>query len=361
MDLHKLIYQPVASQPDWFRIPASVASFLWLVLAKIKNTLYDKGLLKQRELPGVCLSVGNIAVGGTGKSPVVTYIARLLVNRGYRVGILTRGYGSGLGKHDFLCLLNGDVLYHQGRLPETLPDEAMMQSLALPGVPVLASPDRYQSALLYQKQAKTMPQIWILDDGFQHRKLFRHIDLTLIDSTKPFGNGKVLPQGTLREPSAGLDRSSAILLTRSPSLSVSECNRKALDVVTKAPLIPVMFTQKWPVSIRDQSLYEKDASGDLWLVSGIAEPDRLLHALKGLGITVTGTYFVDDHESFSVEPHEAKLRSLSETKDIIITEKDFSRDRSLFLDLPGRVFILPLVINLPDEDLLRVLAPCFKL
>ncbi|MEM0927420.1 MAG: tetraacyldisaccharide 4'-kinase, partial [Planctomycetota bacterium] len=173
------------------RIGLWAASFPYRFAIGLRNRSFDRGTNVSRvDVP--VISVGNLTTGGTGKTPVVAFLAKWFRDRGVRVAIVSRGYGRGDADEN---------------------DEALELHQRLPDVPHLQDPDRVQSARIAIEELGT--QLILMDDGFQHRRLDRDLDIVLIDATCPFGHGYLLPRGLLREPTSSLARADAVLLTRS--------------------------------------------------------------------------------------------------------------------------------------------------
>ena len=163
--------------------------YTWAV--RWRNYGYDHGQSPSQRVSVPVISVGNLSMGGTGKTPLVAWIAQRLQQRGVRVTLVSRGYGAVAGKPN---------------------DEALELEQKLPGVPHLQNPDRVAAA---QKGiAELGSQAILLDDGFQHRRLARDLDIVLLDAVEPFGFGHVFPRGTLREPISGLRRADLVALSR---------------------------------------------------------------------------------------------------------------------------------------------------
>jgi tetraacyldisaccharide 4'-kinase len=302
-------------------------------------------LLKGRKLPGRVVSVGNIAVGGTGKSPVVAWIAAALVARGQRPAILTRGYGSDLRGDDSLALLGGAVLM-RARRAERLPDEARMQSVALPGVPVIAGPRRYEAAKRFlAEHADKAPTHWLLDDGFQHRQLARDVDVVLLDAGSPFGNGMLLPRGMLREPVDALKRASVVVFTRATASTPSAADVAKVRAATTARTYKAVFETGDLVSPQHH-VFDATRHAPVLVVSGIADPTALRRELAGRGIGVGDELIVPDHGR--IVRAEVARRS-ARAAGIVTTAKDYWRDPAAFADLDRPVFILPLAVRLDDE------------
>ena len=154
---------------------------LFAFLSHMRNLLYDRAFLKARRLPAKVISVGNIMVGGTGKSPMVIALARYYQSRGERVAILTRGYRSRLKSRDYIVLKNGAFQMGSTYIEESGADEALMQSFLLVDVPVIVGARRFAAAVEFLRNTPNSqhPTIYILDDGFQHRKIARDLDIAI--------------------------------------------------------------------------------------------------------------------------------------------------------------------------------------
>jgi tetraacyldisaccharide 4'-kinase len=172
------------------RAALAAAEPLYAAAVRLRNRRYDRGHAITRVAAPV-ISVGNLTLGGTGKTPVVKWIARWLRDRGLRVALVSRGYGAEQGSRN---------------------DEALELEHALPDVPHLQSPDRVAAAQIAIEELAS--QVILLDDGFQHRRLARALDIVLLDAWEPFGFGHVFPRGTLREPVDSLRRAHVVCLTR---------------------------------------------------------------------------------------------------------------------------------------------------
>ncbi|MEM8875973.1 MAG: tetraacyldisaccharide 4'-kinase [Planctomycetota bacterium] len=174
-------------------------SVLWLaslpygLAMGVRNGLFDKGIRKQHRLGRPVISVGNLTTGGTGKTPVVAWLAGRLHAAGHVPGVLTRGYGA----------RPGEIADEVAELRELLSDAELVE----------ANPDRVAGAATLLERRPDVT-VLLLDDGFQHRRVARDFDLVLLDATNPFGFGHVLPRGHLREPVTGLRRASAVLITK---------------------------------------------------------------------------------------------------------------------------------------------------
>ncbi|MBN1393798.1 MAG: tetraacyldisaccharide 4'-kinase, partial [Pirellulales bacterium] len=167
--------------------------------ARLRNWMYDAGVKKVHKVDAPVVSVGNITLGGTGKTPMVRRLARWFIARGVRAAVVSRGYGSAAGQMN---------------------DEALEMRMLLPEVPHLQNPDRVAAAR--EAIEKLDAQLIILDDGFQHRRIARDLDIVLLDALNPFGFDRVFPRGLLREPLSGLRRADAVVLSHADLIEPSE-------------------------------------------------------------------------------------------------------------------------------------------
>ena len=195
-----------AQRPSpWLRL----LSLVYGLLQGVHFGLYRIGVLKPSKLPVRVVSVGNLTVGGTGKTPMTALVAAYLRDRGCGPAVLSRGYGRTKGAPVNVVSDGASILLG----PEQAGDEAHLLARSLPGVPVLTGPDRRR--LGRHAIEKFGSRVLVLDDGFQHYKLARDLDLVLLDAQKPWGNGWLLPAGPLREPRRRAGRAHAFVLTRS--------------------------------------------------------------------------------------------------------------------------------------------------
>ena len=342
------LYRPLQQQPIFYRLPAALLCRVYQLVIFVRNFLYDRGLLQTHRLPGVCISVGNITVGGAGKSPVVIEVARKLLNHGARPVILTRGYKSSLKSRDAVVLLAGKILLNKkSKVLAHLPDEAMMQSQRLPNVPVVVGKDRASAAQWFLANSSYNPTHWILDDGFQHRKVHRDLEIVLLDAEAPFGNGHLLPLGSLREPIAGLKRADMIGFTRASVEAPSSSIQSLVAKHTPSPQVPISFVSTTE-PIKEPAL----------LMTGIAYPDRLATQLIGQGLPIASTYFVRDHENFQPFMLQKKMKNCA---CILTTEKDFWRQPEFFTGSAIPFFTIELkLLFLPRDEKIFTDTVCFS-
>ncbi len=280
---------------------------------------YRSGFLRVRKAARPVLSVGNIAAGGTGKTPFVRWLARELLARGTRPSILTRGYGRSS---------RGSVVVSDGAgavaSVRAAGDEAAALARALPRVPIVADADRLAAA---RRVEQLVPDVGVhlLDDGFSHVALARDLDVVLLDATAPDAGGALLPEGRLREPLSSLARADLVVVTKceqaDPAAARALANRWA-------PGAPVYHALTRVLGIRDDSGEEvraEDLPGQtLVAVAALARPDAFFETLKGLGIAPAGAVTFRDHDPyrhFALGRIERAAEESGATA-IVTTEKD---------------------------------------
>src|SRR5881296_2290343 len=221
--------------------PLIPLSHLYGFAMRARAALYARGLLRQQILPCRVISVGNLTVGGTGKTPVVIALAAALRDRGRKVGVISRGYKRRSG--------TSILEISDGRTPRGHPgdsgDEPFLIAQRCPGVPVAVGADRPRVGryLLDRHHIETL----ILDDGYQHLALQRDADLLVLDAAAPFGNGYLLPRGRLREPLSSMTRASAVLVTRASQ--AQRLDELKATVRAAAPAAPIWITDFAPSAV----------------------------------------------------------------------------------------------------------------
>jgi tetraacyldisaccharide 4'-kinase len=294
-------------------------SYIYAVVLRTRGWLYDCRILKQKHLPCTVISIGNIVTGGTGKTPAVIWIAKYLQSEGFQVGVILRGYRRE-GHHSVSVVSDGKHIL----TPATESgDEARMIAHKLPDVPVVVSGDRYAAGLEVIQFWGHTEGVLILDDGFQRRQLARDLDIVTIDSTQPFGTGKLLPAGTLRESRAALRRTDLLLLTRT-------------DLVAEPVNLERFVQGKQTFESRHQPtrLYQLSTGEEfpLWLlkgqcilaVCGIGNPEAFVGTLRQFEPkAVELLAFPDHHRYSSVDLSNISARAREVGADIVVTtEKD---------------------------------------
>ena len=261
-------------------------SIVYKFFSDIRNFLYDKKIISASTLHGCCVSIGNIHLGGSGKSPFLLEFAKLLLCDNNRPAILTRGYMSGLGKNDIVIYKAGKVIYSNiNDTKRFIPDEALMYSYSLPEVPVVVGCKRYLAAQVLLKKTSYIPSHWLLDDGFQHRRIDRNINVVLMDEGSNLNKDCLLPSGMLREAKTSLTRATHIILTYGKKEEKNFELIKSIKDISKINIMRVSYYTQWPVSIVNGSKL-KTINKKIAVACGIAEPRRFISMLKNIGIHV---------------------------------------------------------------------------
>lgn len=269
--------------PSLARLTLAGLSAPYGLAVHVRNTAYDRGVLHAARAVIPVVSVGNLTLGGTGKTPLVAWLARSFVAQGMRPAIVSRGYGAARGQRS---------------------DEAAELAILLPGVPHVANRDRVAGV---RSAAAAGADIAILDDGFQHRRLARDIDIVAVDATDPFGGGRLFPRGLLREPLRGLARAQAVVLTRAASVDAARRGeiRGMLSDACRGGLPPVWVEASHrPVHLRSATSatqpLERLAAARIAAFAGIGNPSAFRTSLANIGATLVGFRPYPDHHAYTV-------------------------------------------------------------
>jgi tetraacyldisaccharide 4'-kinase len=306
-------------------------SMLYGFAVKLRTILYDQGILKTRKLPCAVISIGNLTVGGTGKTPMTIYIAKLLKGLGYQPAVISRGY-KGLAEK------KGGVVSDRQKVllsPEIAGDEPFMMAQNLKEIPVLVGADRVRIGIEAVKQFS--PDVIIFDDAFQHRRLDRDLDIVLVDDKSLFGNGYLLPRGVLRESISGISRSDLFILTRCNDNSSSSL--ASLDEMTPGKPIFKSFHEPYVVGIFNNSdneicdrlpdefsqSFEFLKSSKVFIFSGIAKNEEFRTTVEHLAGEVAGAIGFKDHHQYTESDFNQIVARAQKTSAefLITTEKDY--------------------------------------
>ena len=260
-----------------------------------------------KRVPCPVVSVGNLTIGGTGKTPMVAYLARLAVELGRRPLIVSRGYG--------------------GR-PGGLNEEARELQRLVPGVPHVQNPNRYRAILDWL--ARRGCDLAILDDGFQHRRLVRDLDIVLVDALRPFGYGRLLPRGLLREPLAALRRADLVVITRAELVDAAQVARLKRDLQGRLrPGTPILVAEHRPtgLTILDGSRRPAESlrGQDVAAACGIGNPEAFRLTLEHLGACVRLFEIFRDHYPYTPGDLAGLIQAARSAgaKTLVTTGKDF--------------------------------------
>jgi len=305
-------------------------SVLYGVMVRLRRLLYSRGTLKSRELPCPVISVGNLTVGGTGKTPLVIHLAELILLLGYRPAIISRGY-KGLAEKRGAVVSDGHSLLCNARIAG---DEPYLMATLLPTVPVVVGRDRYSAGL--DAVRRFGPDVILLDDGFQHLRLKRDLNLLLLDAQNPFGNTHLLPRGTLREPVNCLQCADAIIMTRSPRNFAERCppsvhrdRHRPVFASSHQSMVRMVLGAQQPIeSLHRHGDIDTDLKGKrAFAFAGLGRNHAFFNSLAHWPVRLLGTMGFDDHHIYSrVDLHRicrAALRAGATC--LMTTDKDFVR------------------------------------
>lgn len=307
--------------------------FAWLYRAVVglRTTFYRLGLFSAHRAGVPVIAVGNLTVGGTGKTPVTDVLVKNLLGQGLRVAVVSRGYG-GHFRGSVGCVARGD-----GRLQMSsreAGDEPCLLATRNPSLQVYVARQR---ALGVQAAEQAGAQIIVLDDGFQHLAVHRDADIVLLDARAPFGNGQLLPAGPLRELPAALNRADLVIMTHSGQVDpdipfagpIMRCRPRLADTLTALDGTEVPWA----------SLEGKK----ILAFAGIARPDDFFAALRARGVVLETTLALNDHQDYSGEQLNRLIQSCDNIQLAITTEKDAVKLRTA--DFPCACLVAPLILE----------------
>ncbi len=262
--------------PACLRGLLAAAEPVYGAVVKAKNLRFDAGHTQPVRVAAPVISVGNLTVGGTGKTPLVAWLAEWLRSQCVAVTLISRGYGAQWGQPN---------------------DEALELAARLPAVPHLQNPDRVAAAR--QALAANPRQVLILDDAFQHRRLARDLDIVLLDALEPFGHDRLLPRGLLREPVASLARAHVVALSRADAVDQSTRARIRERVGQAAPQALWLELEHRPTGLVNHSgrrlALEALRGQPVLAFCGIGNPAGFRHTLESCGLQVNDFRVLDDH------------------------------------------------------------------
>lgn len=314
----------------------------------LRLSFYKTGILKTKILPVPVISIGNITAGGTGKTPTVMMIAELLKGMGKKVAVLSRGYKGKAegeinphtlteGKNEQPCAKSAghsqqgvgvNVVSDGNKVfmnPLQSGDEPYMMAAMLKGIPVITGSDRYKTGMYAIE--KFGAEVILMDDGYQHVQLNRNLNILLLDSNSPFGNGYLLPRGTLREPPSYINRADVILLNlKSRGTHESGSSNLKVNLKENIPICKSQYVSEGFVDINGNRAISLDGVKGKkgFAFCGIASPDSFKNSLTEVGINIKGFVSFEDHYQFNRGDIESLISKAKETGSeiLITTEKD---------------------------------------
>jgi tetraacyldisaccharide 4'-kinase len=336
-------------------------SLLYGKITNIRNSLYERGVFKSFSLGAPTISVGNITVGGTGKTPFVAFIAEILAARGEKVCILTRGYGRKNPKRRVLAS-DGETILTDA---ENAGDEPFELAKKLIGkASVVADANRVSAANWARERFGV--SVFLLDDGFQHVRAKRDLDIVLLDATNPFGNLKTLPFGILREPIENLSRADLIVLTRANLVEAKQISDYKFQISKFNSDCPI-FTAENKISklterekfnaneFEPETLNLKPETQKATAFCALGNPDNFFEQLKRENLDIASTRKFPDHHRYKqsdIEKIENQAKQ-SGAEILLTTAKDAVKLNDLKFEMP--CFVVESKLIFDDEKKLREL------
>jgi tetraacyldisaccharide 4'-kinase len=325
----------------------SFLSLLYRLAVSFRNQMYDLGIFHQYKLPCKVISIGNITVGGTGKTPAVIMLAKLLKERGYKPAVLSRGYG-GKAKSAVNIVSDGSKIL-MGHIEAG--DEPILIARAAEGIPVLTGPKRILTGRFAIE--KMNADILVLDDAFQHRDIFRDVDIVIMNREQPFGNGFLLPRGPLRESPEALNRAD-FLIWKDSSGDGRYPKYQEQGIGWFLPVLSVYLRPKDIIHGKTGEVYPLEflQGKKVCAFAGIASPEAFSRTLESLGGVVRSfTEFPDHYRFIEADISYIRKRYIDSTSEIIMTtEKDGVR-LAYFPDFLKDVLLLRLEMEmLPSRE-----------
>ena len=297
--------------------------------SRLKNILYDNNILKSQTVNAYVISVGNITTGGVGKTPVVSKIAKYFLSKGEKTAIISRGYGGGLSNKQINVISDGKEIFYNAKLAG---DEPYWLAKNTTGAVVITSKNRV-AASKYAISKYGVTKI-ILDDGFQHRKLHRDLDVVLVDSEKLYGNENLLPAGPLREGKEAFKRiDRMVIVSKNTNHEKAEKLAKITAKKIKIPTTVCYTEPDYVYNIKTGEVLPDDT--EAVAISAIGQPEQFYKFLGNYRITKTITF--DDHHMY--EESELPASTIITTEKDAVKMKDFNRDDIYALKLRTRINI----------------------
>jgi tetraacyldisaccharide 4'-kinase len=283
-------------------------SWPYSVVVRLRNGLYSAGLFRAHKVVAAVISVGNLTAGGTGKTPLVVWLCTIMRKRQRHCAILTRGYKTQKGQ---------------------LSDEPAVLAARCPDVNVVVNPDRVAGAK--HAISEYHAEVLLLDDGFQHRQLARDVDIVTIDATAPFGYGRLLPAGLLREPVAGLRRADAVVITRCDQVSEKGLAQIEGQVRRIHPDMVIATAIHAPVSAAtcggEEIGLEELRGKRVYAFCGLGNPEAFFDTVCHIGCVLAECRSFDDHHAYTSDCLSEIRRRAGECNVdyIVTTQKDWTK------------------------------------
>lgn len=331
-------------------------SLIYGLIVGMRNRRFDVHSKKISRLSVPVLSVGNVTVGGAGKTPLVIAITEWIQEEGKQVAILSRGYGRA-GRSPLVVSDRNQIKQNV----QNSGDEPLMMAQRLRGVPVLVGPERVQSGRIAIEQFN--PDLLIMDDGFQHRRLARDLNVVIIDATLPFGNGWILPAGPLREPLSALKRADLVILSRSDQSGDTKALIQSIQKWSDAPILKGRHKPLDWFRLDTEEILPLDHLRDRFCLafSGIGNPESFEKTVRSTGIKRLKSLRFADHHRYTKREYRRIDRAAEKfgAVALVTTEKDgvrLSREWRAQLPLPVYVLRVEFEVDRGRETVMQMLA-----
>ncbi|HYO91292.1 MAG TPA: tetraacyldisaccharide 4'-kinase, partial [Pyrinomonadaceae bacterium] len=320
---------------------------------RARTALYKRRLLRSFRLSAPVISVGNITTGGTGKTPVVAWIAEALSGEGLRVCILTRGYGRRDEAKRVLVSDGQEILSNA----EEGGDEPLMLAEMLRGKAAVIS-DRNRVAAAAWAREHLKSELFVLDDGFQHLRVRRELDIVTVDGTNPFGGGRLLPQGRLREPLRSLSRADLIIITRSEQARDISALKREVERWSGRKNVILSRTRTGAVRPLTHATHGPLSAPNAYRVAAfcaIGNSQSFFRHLEGIGYDLTCTRAFTDHHLYTQSDVDSITREALErgAEALLTTAKDAVKLRQLSFELP--CFVVEIECDFENDTTLRAM------
>lgn len=345
-----------------------LAPFGWLFggITGARQKLYQKGFFKSIDLGVPVISVGNLTVGGTGKTPLVAFIAKVLAQKNHQVCVLTRGYGRA-NPNERVLVSDGNRILVDAQRAGDEPFELAHKLLG--SAAVIADKSRYVAGIWARENLKTTA--FVLDDGFQHLQIKRDVDIVCVDATNPFGNGKLLPAGILREPLTSLRRADGVIVTRtdlaaevqSLKFKIQSLNQTCPILLSKTQIIGLYNIREFLAkaqSAQREKLREKPNDNDQKAKHALAfcalgNSDGFFESLRQADFSLKATKAFSDHYVYKqIDVGLIETQAKANGAELLLTTaKDAVKFQHLEFSLPCFVVEIEIVFE-DDEPLLRL-------
>ena len=342
------------------RVLLRIVSTGYSLVISLRNIFYNRRIFKVLDVPCRVISIGNIVVGGSGKTPVTLMTAKLLRDAGFSVAVVSRGYKSGNKKP--LVVSDGDRVLVS---PPDAGDEPHIIAASLRDVPVVIGVDRVAAAQLAYDRFK--PDVIVLDDALQHRRLYRDIDIVTVDADNPLGSNYLVPRGTLREPHNAINRAKVVVVTRVRD----DHNRARIERMIRyhAREINLFWSSFLAVGVRKPGAETAESHDvlrgkNVAALSNIANPDSFCRILESLGAVVVVQFALPDHHRYT----ESELAALEKrardagAEFLVMTAKDERNipDHSNSQTIEKLVLDIQAALEEEKEEYMKIIAPKTK-